>query len=254
MDLISIIIPYFKKKIYIKSTLSSILNQSYKKFEIIIIYDDSSKTDLLYLKELSKKDQRIKLFINKNNIGAGLSRNKGIKLSKGKYICFIDADDLWTKTKLESQIEFMKKNNYLVSHTSYYILNKYNKVIQLRHAQNLFSFKKLLKSCDIGLSTVMLKKSVINNKTKFSNTKTKEDFILWLRISKRGIPIYALDKPFTKWRSLEGSLSSSLTQKLIDGFRIYKKNLNYGLFKSLYFLFLLSINFLIKSQRSKNNV
>ena len=65
MDLISIIIPYFKKKIYIKSTLSSILNQSYKKFEIIIIYDDSSKTDLLYLKELSKKDQRIKLFINK---------------------------------------------------------------------------------------------------------------------------------------------------------------------------------------------
>ena len=101
MKLVSIIIPYYKKKSYIEQTLKSILKQKYKYFEILIIYDDNSKKDLPFLKTLKKKDKRIKLFINKKNIGAGMSRNKGIKLSKGKYIAFIDADDLWHPQKLK---------------------------------------------------------------------------------------------------------------------------------------------------------
>ncbi len=254
MDLISIIIPYYNKKKYIKSTLSSILNQSYKKFEILIIYDDPSKVDLKYIKKLIKKDKRIKLKINRKNIGAGPSRNIGIKLSKGKYICFIDADDLWKKNKLKLQINFMKKNNYFVSHTSYYILNKFNQIIQYRKARNFLAFKNLLTSCDIGLSTVMIKRSIMNQNFKFSNLRTKEDFVLWLKISKKNIAIQSLDIPLTKWRSIEGSLSSSIIQKLKDGYKVYYFYLNFGYLKSLYLLFLLSINFLIKSYKSKIDV
>ncbi|MGL3827286.1 glycosyltransferase family 2 protein [Candidatus Pelagibacter communis] len=254
MDLISIIIPYYKKRKYIKSTLISILNQSYRKFEILIIYDDSSIEDLEFLKNLIKIDPRIKLIKNNKNIGAGLSRNKGLKFSRGNYICFIDADDVWKKNKLKHQLNFMKKNNYLVSHTSYNIFNKKNEITQIRKAKNFFNLKDLVTSCDVGLSTVMIKKSIISKNIKFSKTKTKEDFILWLKIIKKGIPIHGLDMPLTNWRSLEDSLSSSNFQKLKDGYVVYRFYLNYGHIKSLFYLFLLSINFLVKSYKSKANV
>ena len=108
MELISIIIPYYKKKRYIELSINSALEQTYKNFEIIIIYDDESKEDLNLLKNIIKKDKRIKLVINKKNLGAGNSRNKGLKLSKGKFIAFLDADDLWLKDKLQKQLFFIK--------------------------------------------------------------------------------------------------------------------------------------------------
>ena len=108
----SIIIPYFKKKRFFKKTIQSIFNQTYQKFEVLIVYDDEDKKDLIFIKKLIKNDKRFKLIINKRNLGAGESRNIGIKMSKGKYICFIDADDIWKKNKLEIQINFMQKKIY----------------------------------------------------------------------------------------------------------------------------------------------
>jgi teichuronic acid biosynthesis glycosyltransferase TuaG len=109
VDLVSIITPYYKKKKYIESAINSVLQQTYKNFELIIIYDDENKEDLNFLKKIIKKDKRIKIYINKKNLGAGRSRNKGIKLSKGSTIAFLDADDLWFHNKLQKQIFFMKK-------------------------------------------------------------------------------------------------------------------------------------------------
>ena len=94
---VSIIIAYHRKKKYFKKTLNSILSQTYKKYEIILIYDDKNFDELQYVKELLKKFSNKKLIINKNILGPGLSRNKGISLARGKYIAFCDADDLWKK-------------------------------------------------------------------------------------------------------------------------------------------------------------
>ena len=183
MKLVSIIIPYYKKKSYFEQTLKSILKQKYKFFEILIIYDDNNKEDLPFLKTLKKKDKRIKLFINKRNIGAGMSRNRGIRLSKGKYIAFIDADDLWHPQKLKIQLNFMIRNKVLISHTSYNIINQKNLKIGYREAKKI-EYKDLLKSCDIGLSTVMIKKTLLKNRY-FAKLKTKEDYILWLKLAKK---------------------------------------------------------------------
>ena len=120
MSLVSIIIPYYKKD-YILESVNSVLNQTYQNFEIIIIYDDGDKTELPFINDIKKKDDRIKIFLNHNNLGAGLSRNKGIELSKGEYIAFLDADDYWNNEKLDKQINFMKNNNFFISHTSYNI-------------------------------------------------------------------------------------------------------------------------------------
>ena len=88
MSLISIIIPYYKKKDYIKESIKSILRQSYQNFEIILIYDDSSFADLDYIKNIIKLDNRILLLVNKKNEGAGQSRNNAIKKARGKFIAF----------------------------------------------------------------------------------------------------------------------------------------------------------------------
>ena len=250
MDLISVIIPYYKKKEYIISSINSVLNQTYKNLEIIIIYDDLNKEDLNLLKKIKKKDKRIKIYINKKNLGAGRSRNKGIKLSKGIFVAFLDSDDLWKKNKLKKQIFFMKKNGINASHTSYTIINSINKIIGSRNAKDM-SYKLLLKSCDIGLSTVILKKEIITSKIKFANIKTKEDYVLWLKITLNNNKIFALKENLTKWRKLEDSLSSSKLQKIYDGYLVYRKYMNFNLLKSFVFLMLLSFNYFLKNIKNK---
>ena len=250
MDLISVIIPYYKKKEYIISSINSVLNQTYKNLEIIIIYDDLNKKDLNLLKKIKKKDKRIKIYINKKNLGAGRSRNKGIKLSKGIFVAFLDSDDLWKKNKLKKKIFFMKKNGINASHTSYTIINSNNKIIGSRNAKDM-SYKQLLKSCDIGLSTVVLKKEIITSKIKFANIKTKEDYVLWLKITFDNNKIFALKDNLTKWRKLEDSLSSSRLQKIYDGYLVYRKYMNFNLLKSFGFLMLLSFNYFLKNIKNK---
>ncbi len=250
MELVSIITPYYKKKKYIELTINSVLQQTYKNFELIIIYDDQNKEDLNLLKNLIKKDKRIKLYINKKNLGAGRSRNKGIKLSQGSLIAFLDSDDLWTRNKLKKQIFFMKKNLIDISHTSYHIINSDNKIIGNRIAKDM-NHKLLLSSCDIGLSTVIMKKEIITNKIKFANINTKEDYVLWLKITLDNKKIFALKNNLTKWRKLNDSLSASKIQKLYDGYLVYRKYMNFSLAKSFIRLLLLSFNYGLKGLRNK---
>ena len=250
MDLVSVIIPYYKKKEYLELTINSVIQQTYKNFEIINIYDDVNKEDLNFVRKIKKKDKRIKLYINKKNLGAGRSRNRGIKLSKGSLIAFLDSDDLWTKNKLKRQIFFMKKNAIDISHTSYYVINSNNQIIGSRRAKNM-SHKMLLNSCDIGLSTVILKKRIITDKIKFANINTKEDYVLWLKITLNNSKIFALKKNLTKWRKLDDSLSSSKLQKLYDGYLVYRKYMNFNLLKSFVYLMLLSFNYILKELKNK---
>ena len=121
MSLVSVIMPYYKKELYVSESVESILNQSYTNFEIILINDDENRN---FINKISNLDHRIKLIHNNINLGAGLSRNKGIKLSKGEYIAFCDCDDLWKKNKLEIQLNFMKQFNLNFCYTSYDVIDK----------------------------------------------------------------------------------------------------------------------------------
>ena len=247
MDLVSVIIPYYKKRNFIKETIVSVINQSYNHLEILIIYDDINLNDLEFLQEISKLDNRIKIINNHKRLGAGLSRNKGIEQSNGKYIAFIDADDTWAQDKLKDQISFMKKNNYQISHTSYFIINEKKKIIGQRKARNLLSIDEILKSCDIGLSTVIIEKNVIiRSNTKFPQLVTKEDFVFWLSLLKKNYKFYAYDSNLTNWTDTKNSLSSSTIQKLIDGFKVYNYYMKFNIFKSIYYLICLSLNYLKK--------
>ena len=243
--LISIIIPFYKKKEYIAQTINSVIKQSYKNFELILIYDDPDKSDLKYVKKILKNIKRKKIIINDNNIGAGLSRNLGILKAKGKYISFIDSDDIWKKDKLKNQLLFMLNNKIEFCFTSYSIINEKNSIIKFIKAKKNIDYEDLIKSCDIGLSTVMLKKKLLK-KIKFPKTKTKEDYILWLKLSKKNVKMVGLDQKLVFWRKLDNSLSSSVFQRVKDAFYVYNTHLNFNFIKSIYYIFLMSLNFFRK--------
>ena len=140
----------------------------------------------------------------------------------------------------------MKNNNLDISHTTYSIIDENKNYISKRVARNFFKLDDLLKSCDIGTSTVVIKRYLFNDGLLFPALKTKEDFVLWLNILKKNIKIYSLNEDLSMWRQSKYSLSSSTTKKLIDCFKVYYKYMNFNYFKSLYYLLCLSLNYLIK--------
>ena len=148
-DLVSVIIPYYKKRNFVKESVVSVINQSYDNLEILIIYDDTNLNDLEFLQEISKLDKRIRIINNNKRLGAGLSRNKGIEQSSGKYIAFIDADDTWAPDKLKDQISFMKKNDYQISHTSYFIIDERKREIPKMAVSKKFWLFKVKKTTSV---------------------------------------------------------------------------------------------------------
>ena len=231
--LISVIMPYFKKKKYFMESISSVLNQTYKNLEILIVYDDPNKDEIEFIKTCVKNDLRVKIIINNENRGAAYARNKAITLAQGEYLAFLDCDDYWENNKIELQLSFMLKHGHDFSHTTYQIVNYNGKIIGIIVARSILKYNELLKSCDIGLSSVILRRKLLDE-MKFPELKTKEDFVLWLGLVKKSVGLIGLNKPLMFWRRTPNSLSSSVLQKLKDAFKVYhiyeKKNFLYSVF------------------------
>ncbi len=242
---ISVIIPFYDNFNLLQKAIYSVQSQSFKNYELIIIYDNpEDKENIKLLKEFVKK-KKIKVLINNKNLGAGLSRNRGIRKAKGEFVAFLDSDDIWRKNKLQIQYNFMKKNNLSISHTSYALFDENNRFLQKRLAKKLNYFD-LLKSCDIGLSTVMVKRKLILKHKLFPSLKTKEDYVVWLKISKSGILFYGIKKVLTNWTDRKNSLSKSFFQKIKDAFKVYYKFEKFNFLDSLFKVIILSINYLRK--------
>ena len=160
MRFVSVIMPYFKKKEYVERSILSVINQTYKNLELIIIYDDESMDDFKYISNICGKFKNIKIIKNTENLGAGESRNIGIKIATGDLIAFIDADDYWYEKKLEKQINFLQKNNYKFIFCNY-IKKSRNREKEIVCKKKQLGYSNLLKSCDIGLSTVLIETNLI---------------------------------------------------------------------------------------------
>ena len=232
-NLVSVIMPYYNKKNYFLESINSALNQTHTNLEILIVYDDQNRDDLEYIKNCIKNDLRVKIIINDKNKGAAYSRNKAISMAHGEYIALLDCDDYWETNKIEVQLYFMLNYGYDFSHTTYQIINYNGKIVGKIRAREKLKYKELLKSCDIGLSSVILKRKLLGD-MKFPELKTKEDFVLWLGLAKKSVNLAGLDKPLMFWRQTSNSLSSSTLQKLKDAFKVYnlyeKKNFFYSIF------------------------
>jgi len=157
--LVSIIIPYFKDEKNIFLSVSSALKQTYKNIEIIIIDNENSINSKKILKKISKQSKKIEVIINEK-LGnyAGIGRNFGVSFSKGELIAFLDSDDLWSKDKLKLQVKELKDKKVDILFTNFRAINEKNKELYKVKSPSLITFKGLIKSCSVCLSSVLIKK------------------------------------------------------------------------------------------------
>ena len=166
---VSIILPNYNSYKTIVPTINSILRQSYKNWELIIVDDASSeKTRKILIKY--EKIKKIKIIYLKKNKGAGYCRNIAIKNSSSYYLAFIDSDDLWKNNKLKMQINFMQNNNYDFTYTYYETFSGNNQVVKSIKTPEKFNFKSFTRNTSIATSTMIVKKKLFG-KIKFSDTK-----------------------------------------------------------------------------------
>lgn len=239
--LISIITPTYNSFAYIEDTILSIREQSYTNWELILVDDCSKDQTISILERYSKLDERIKYFSNKINSGAGITRNLGLSKISGSFLCFLDSDDLWEKNKLKIQLEFMIKNNYPISFTTYELINEQgiplNKAF---HAIDEIDYEGYMKNTIIGMSTSMINLEIIGD-IRFKNIRTRQDMMLWLTLFKKGFKAYGIKENLGKYRVREDSISSNKIRAAKQVWKIYN-NENIGLFKVVYFFMFYIIN------------
>lgn len=231
---VSIITPTYNCAKYIGETIESVINQSYKDWEMIIV-DDCSKDDTKNIvQKYIEKDERIKYIRLEENSGAAIARNKAMELATGKYMAFLDSDDLWFENKLETQIEFMQKNNYNITCTSYEQIDEYgenlNKVINVK---NKVDYNGILLTCPVGNSTVMYDVEQLG-KFIVPNIRKRNDDALWLQMLKKEKYIYGTKEVLMKYRIRSNSISSNKFDLVKYHWYLYREIEGLSIIRSLF--------------------
>ena len=230
---VSIITPLFNSSNYILDMIKSVKRQTFKNWELIII--DDCSTDNSYEKIRKIKDRKITYIKNKKNIGAGLSRNIGTKIAKGRYITFIDSDDLWHKNYLLKALHFIKNKNCKFVFTSYYWMSEKGDVKGLFNVPEFVDYKYILKSNPISCLTRMYDTKKLG-KIYSPNLKIRQDYVFCLKILKRVKYAYGLNLPLGYRRLRKNSLSNNKFISAIYQFHVYYKIESLGLIKSIYLM------------------
>lgn len=243
MSSVSIITPTFNSIKYIQETVDSVINQTFKDWEWYIIDDKSTDGTIEYLKNLESKDPRIHCIFKEENSGAGPSRNLGIEKAIGKYIAFIDSDDIWEKNKLEIQLKKMEENNSFLSHTAYRFIdskgeftNQYQEV-----SFSPINYKNLLRNTEIGCSTGMYNQEKLG-KIYMPDIRRKQDYGLWLSILKRGVNSLPIPYELVRYRVHANSATNKKHKLIIKHWIFLRKQENLNIFESTYYTFWWALN------------
>ena len=242
--LVSIITPNYNCEKFIVETIESVINQTYKKWEMIIVDDCSTDNSITIARNYEKKDDRIKVIKNERNMGAALSRNKAIEIAKGEYIAFLDSDDVWLENKLETQIKFMKDNNSDFSYTNYLLITEDGKSLrkETRVIEKL-NYEKYLFHCFTGCLTVCYNQKEIG-KIFGPNIKNNNDYGLFLEIIKKANNAMGIRDLLAKYRIRINSLSRFKLHKLKPYVILMRKYNNLSILKTFFYLI---TNILIKA-------
>lgn len=242
----------FNSERYISEAIHSVLNQTYTHWELLLIDDYSTDKTIEIAEAFSNKFSNIKLVKNDRNRGAAFSRNKGITEAKGRFIAFLDADDVWKEEKLEKQIKFMTAENCDVCFSSYELINEkgtfLNKTVK---ALPMLSYQKLLKSNYIGNLTGIYHAEILGKITT-PNLRKRQDWLLWLQaIKTSGKPAKSLPESLAYYRVRDHSMSSSKFSLLKHNYWVYKKGLGFSTMTSIYCLLVfLMEHFFVKSKQT----
>jgi len=211
--LVSIIMPSYNTGQFIRDTIESVLKQTYSKWELIIVDDCSTDhTDEVIKPYL--QDERIKYLKNEKNSGAAVSRNYALREAKGKWIAFLDSDDLWEPDKLQKQISFMEENGYHFSYTNYKEINENSEPLGIVvSGPSKITKIGMYNYCWPGCLTVMYDAEHVGL-IQIENIKKNNDYAMWLKVCKKA-NCYLLDETLARYRKRSGSISNQGYMKLI---------------------------------------
>ncbi|MEA2019029.1 MAG: glycosyltransferase family 2 protein [Campylobacterota bacterium] len=233
-SLISIITPSYKSKNFISQTIDSVLSQTYKNWEMIIVDDVSPDNSNEIIEEYCKNDSRIKLIKLEKNSGPAVARNRAIEEAKGRYIAFLDADDLWIPEKLEKQLGFMKENDLAFTYSSYDLIDEEGNSLGNFTTKETISYEGMLKTCSVGCLTAMYDTEKLG-KVYMPLIRKRQDYGLWLKILKEIGTTKGMTESLATYRILENSVSSNKFKAAQYQWKIYREVEKLSFFKSVYY-------------------
>lgn len=238
-DLVSIIMPLYNGEKFLEITLMSVLNQTYKNWELLITNDGSKDNSPNIVKKYSENDSRIKLF-NQINKGSAAARNNSLKKAKGKYIVFLDSDDIWKENFLEKQLRFMNEKKANLIFSSYEMIDiKGVKKGRDFIVPDRVSYNDLLKCCYLSCLTSMYNSEKLGKFYFKEELKSmRDDYVMWLNLLKKEKYAYGNKEILASYRVFNDSVTGNKMKVLKPHFNVYYKEEKLGLLKSLYYFFI----------------
>ena len=233
--MVSIIMPSYNCGKYVEETIRCVQAQTYKNWEIVFVDDCSTDDTIRIVNMLREQDKRIRLYQNRGNMGAAVARNHALQEAKGRWIAFLDSDDLWEPTKLEKQVRFMEANGYAFSYTCYEEVdeNGISYGVEVRGPQSITK-RGMYAYCWPGCLTVMYDSERIGL-IQIANIRKNNDYAMWLKAIEKA-DCYLLDVCLAKYRIRSGSISNhSYTTMIKWHYRLFKEAMGLGLVASVIF-------------------
>lgn len=220
--LVSIVMPAYNCEKYVVEAINSVLAQTYRNWELLVLDDGSKDNTLLIIEEFSQKDSRIKALPNRRNMGVSATRNRGIELASGNWIAFLDSDDKWEPEKLEKQFEIVEKKSaeFLFTGASY--INEEGEPYKgIFEVPEKVTYKKLRNQNVISCSSVLVKKKYFQN-IKMERDEMHEDYAVWLRILKTGVTAFGVNEPLLIYRISKNSKSGNKIKTVKMTYKVFR--------------------------------
>ena len=240
--MVSVIMPSYNAELYIAESIDSVLAQTYGNWELVITDDCSTDNTPLIVKTYCEKDPRIKFCVADRHSGIAETRNQSLLRAQGRFIAFLDNDDLWVAEKLEKQIQFMSEQDCSFSYSEYELLNEDGtpKGKTVRTA-GVIDYHKYLRNTIIGSGTIMFDRDKIGDVTMPHNA-TSDDMALWCKILKDGNQAFPIKEVLMKYRVRSNSASANKWKAAQDVWRVYRKQEKLPFFESVECFFCYAFN------------
>lgn len=232
--LVSIITPVYNCEKLIEETIKCVINQTCANWELLLVDDCTLDKSADIIKQYAKKDKRIKYFKLNQNSGAAVARNKALKESKGRFIAYLDADDLWKPEKIEKQVNFMLRNNYAFTCTDYEKImedgTSLNKIVKIpkKVDYNLFLRNTIIQTVGVMVDTKKTGKELL----KMPNIRRRQDAATWCQLLKAGYDCYEVPENLSYYRVVNNSLSSNKLKAIRGTWKLYRDIEKLSLIKS----------------------
>lgn len=231
--LVSVIMPCYNTEKYIAQSIESVIRQTYPNWELVITDGPSSDNTVPIVKKYCEQDQRIHLITPSKHQGIAEARHTSIMNSHGRYLAFLDSDDIWMNDKLEKQVAFMEKTGYAFTYGNYEILNMDGTLTgKVIHNGGIVDYEKYLGNTILGCGSVMLNKEKVDQIVQPSD-EVNDDMALWCSIMRHGIKAYPMDEVLYQYRIRNNGASSHRMKMVKSVWKVYRKQEKLSLMKSI---------------------